>query len=253
MPQVLNDVIEAYWMPGCSSCLRMKEFIDKSGREFVAINTDQDQAARARLTEHGMVLPTIHVGDRWASGVDLAVVADLIGVDWTPPNIMPREELVERYRTNLQIGKGLILELTDEMLEFELPGRNRQMLAVADQVAVVIRAFLHQYYEDESTNKYYFKPDFVMTKQQVLDRLEVTHQRFETWWAEDGFDDPLDRVTHTYWGYPTLLEVLERETWHSTHHIRQLQYVLEQFGVTPAAPLTDAHKAGLPLPEGIHD
>jgi hypothetical protein len=209
----VSQVIEAYWMLGCSSCLRMKEFIGKSGREFIAINTDQNDEARARLTEHGMVLPTIHVGDRWASGVDLAVVAELIGVDWNPPLIMPREELVERYRTNLEVGRGLIVQLTDEMLVHELPGRNRQMLDVADQVAVVIRAFPHQYYEDASTNKYYFEPEQVKTKQ----------------------------------------DVLERETWHSTHHIRQLQLVLGEFGVEPIVPLTEALTAGLPLPEGIHD
>ena len=33
----LTEVVQAYWMPGCSSCLRMKEFISKSGREWVAI------------------------------------------------------------------------------------------------------------------------------------------------------------------------------------------------------------------------
>ena len=38
----LTNVVQAYWMPGCSSCLRMKEFISKSGREWVAINADED-------------------------------------------------------------------------------------------------------------------------------------------------------------------------------------------------------------------
>jgi hypothetical protein len=47
--------------------------------------------------------------------------------------------------------------------------------------------------------------------------------------------------------------VLEREVWHTTQHIRQLEYTLKEFGVTPELPLTKAHLAGLPLPEGIHD
>ncbi len=251
---VEEGVVTAYWMPGCSACLRMKEFIEKSGRDFVAINVDEHREHRAELAEHGMTLPTARLGDRWVSGQDLALVADLIDLEYHPPVILPKEELVERYRHNFEAGHRMILQLSDEMLAHELPGRKRPMLEVADQVAVVIRAFLYQYEHDEHTTKYYRMPERVHTKQQVLDRLEETRRRFDAWWEEDGIDDELDRVTVTPWGYPTMLEMLEKETWHTTQHVRQLQYVLrEEFGVEPELPLTDADLAGLPLPERIHD
>ena len=67
----LTNVVQAYWMPGCSSCLRMKEFISKSGREWVAINADEDLEARAELEANGHVLPVARLGDRWVNGVDL--------------------------------------------------------------------------------------------------------------------------------------------------------------------------------------
>lgn len=249
----LTNVVQAYWMPGCSSCLRMKEFIGKSGRDWVAINADEDPSARAELTARGLVLPAARVGDRWVNGVDLAAVADLLEVSYQAPAILPVAELAARYNLNLDVARSIIAQLTGEMLAYSLPNRKRPMLDVANQVASVMRAFLQAYYDDKHTTESYKKPDFVRTGPDVLSRLDETRQLFSTWWEEDGFDDPLDRVTETYWGYPTLHEVLEREVWHTTQHVRQLEYVLKEFGVTPHRPLTEANLAGLPLPAGIHD
>jgi hypothetical protein len=249
----LTNVVQAYWMPGCSSCLRMKEFISKSGREWVAINADEDLEARAELEANGHVLPVARLGDRWVNGVDLAAVADLLEVPYEAPVIMPAQELVDRYNLNLDVARSIIGQMTEEMLAHTMPNRKRPMFDVANQVASVMRAFLGAYYDDKHASSFYSKPDEVRTKDDVLSRLDETRQLFNTWWAEDGIDDPLDRVTPTYWGYPTLLEVLEREVWHTTQHIRQLEYTLKEFGVTPELPLTNAHLAGLPLPEGIHD
>lgn len=250
---VQADVVRAYWMPGCSSCLRMKEFISKSGRDWVAINADEDLEARAELAANGLVLPVARLGDRWVNGVDLAAVADLIGVPYQPPVILPAQELVGRYNLNLDVARAVIGQMTDEMLAHTMPNRKRPMFDVANQVASVMRAFLGAYYDDRHASGFYAKPDEVRTRADVLARLDETRRLFNAWWDEDGIDDPLDRVTPTYWGYPTLLEVLEREVWHTTQHIRQLEYVLKEFGVAPDRPLTEAHLAGLPLPEGIHD
>ena len=76
------QTIEAYWMPGCSSCLRMKEFLEKSGLDFVAINVDEHPEAKAKLAKHGVLLPATCVGDRCVNGVDLASVAELVGVEY---------------------------------------------------------------------------------------------------------------------------------------------------------------------------
>jgi len=248
-----TQTVEAYWMPGCSSCLRMKEFISASGRDWVAINADERPDVRAELQARGMVLPVARLGDRWVNGVDLAAVAQLLDVPYQPPEIMPAPQLVERYRRNLDLARTTIRQMTDDMLAATLPNRQRPMFNVACQVTAVMRAFLEAYYDDRHTTASYGTPDSVRTKQDLLDRLDETRRRFDAWWLEDGIDDPLDRVTETYWGYPTLLEVLERELWHTTQHLRQLQYVMQEFGVEPEAPLTEAHLAGLPLPEGIHD
>jgi hypothetical protein len=231
----------------------MKEFIGKSGRDWVAINADDDEQAQAELRAQGLVLPAARVGDEWVSGVDLAAVAKLIEVPYEPPVIMPAQQLVDRYNLNLDVARSIIGQLGGDLLTATLPDRKRPMLDVGSQVASVMRSFLAASADDQHDASFYHTPEWVLTWADVITRLDETRQLFNTWWEEDGIDDPLDRVTESYWGFPTLLEVLEREVWHTTQHIRQLEYVLKESGVTPVRPLTLANTDGLPLPEGIHD
>jgi hypothetical protein len=45
--------------------------------------------------------------------------------------------------------------------------------------------------------------------------------------------------------------LLERCTWHSAQHARQIIAVLEGFGIRPDEPLTEKDYAGLPMPKGL--
>ena len=74
--------------------------------------------------------------------------------------------------------------------------------------------------------------------------------RLERWW--NGLADKSCRQTvKTYYGERALHELLERCTWHSAQHARQMIAVLERLDVAPAAPLTAADYAGLPMPKGL--
>jgi len=46
---------------------------------------------------------------------------------------------------------------------------------------------------------------------------------------------------------------LERSTWHSAQHTRQMIAVLERLQLDPEGRLTSDDYAGLPLPEGLWD
>ena len=41
-PSAETSVIKAYWQPGCTSCLRMKEFLTRHGVPFVSVNVLED-------------------------------------------------------------------------------------------------------------------------------------------------------------------------------------------------------------------
>ena len=33
-----SEPLKVYWQPGCTGCLRMKEFLTKNGVEFISVN-----------------------------------------------------------------------------------------------------------------------------------------------------------------------------------------------------------------------
>ena len=84
MPRVTPaPVIKAYWQPGCTSCLRMKEFLTKHGVAFVSVNVLEDQDALAELAALGIrSVPIVRRGDDWANGQVLREVARVAGVAW---------------------------------------------------------------------------------------------------------------------------------------------------------------------------
>jgi hypothetical protein len=142
--------------------------------------------------------------------------------------------------------------MTPDMLAMALEGRDREMSAVAYQMAMVARSFLSAYHEDRHDTAYYLKPDGFYGRDSLLDAAAETRSQLVKWWEEDGQDDPLDRVVPTYRGHAKLHEIPEREVWHTTQHVRQIQLVLERRGVAPDGPMTAADLEGLPLPERVH-
>jgi hypothetical protein len=74
--------------------------------------------------------------------------------------------------------------------------------------------------------------------------------RVQRWWA--ALPDKSGRQTvKTYYGERPLHELLERCTWHSAQHARQIIAVLEGFGIQPNGPLSADDYAGLPMPAGL--
>jgi hypothetical protein len=55
----------------------------------------------------------------------------------------------------------------------------------------------------------------------------------------------------TYYGERSLHELLERCTWHSAQHARQIASVLERLQLKPDGPLSAKDYAGLPMPQGL--
>ena len=81
-------------------------------------------------------------------------------------------------------------------------------------------------------------------------------------WGQFGKNtkrDGADRTTdfsgkaRVYYGDVSLHEYLERTTWHSAQHVRQLVMVLGTLGIEPDRPPASEAFAGLPMPEKVWD
>jgi glutaredoxin len=245
--------IEVFWLPGCTSCLRMKEFVEKTGLPFEAVNLDANPERGEKLRAQKVYAPAVCIGDRCVNGGSLTAVAELIGVDYAPPVMLEPAALAAKYRIVLAAACRYIAQMPSEGLQMKLPNRDRDFVGVASQSVSVMRSFLAAYNEDTHDLSFYSTPTHVRTVDDLLERGRETGQLFSEWWERDGIDDPLDRVVPTHWGHRTLHEIFEREVWHTAQHTRQLMLFLELRAIAPDSPLTASDLAGLPLPERVHE
>ncbi len=77
---------------------------------------------------------------------------------------------------------------------------------------------------------------------------ETVRQRLRAYFARPGW---CDGEVSTYYGPQSAPEFMERTTWHSAQHLRQIYWFLDEMGVEKDAPLTDADLEGLPFPKEV--
>src|SRR3546814_19859767 len=94
--------------------------------------------------------------------------------------------------------------------------------------------------------------DWMPTGGDNADYEREVQQRVNAWWNTARNGSFQDRVA-TYYGPQPLRYLLERTTWHSGQHVRQVMMILRDMDIEPDRTLTDADFAGLPMPEKVWD
>lgn len=249
--------VEVYWIPGCSSCLRMKEFVERTGVPYEEYNLVTHPDRRQRLAALGLMPPAVVVGERGVPGLDLVAIAELVGSSYVPPPILPPAALKDRYGVVMAALRRLIAQIPPAALDRQLPHRPRPARSlVAHAATTPMLAFLDAYDSGLYNGRLLPEPALAEhgTIAELGDAAAATVARLDAWWDRFGYDDDFTNVVETHnphWGHRTLREVFERSVWHTTQHVRQLAYFLETLDIAPDRPLTDADLAGLPLPERL--
>ncbi|MCH7943965.1 MAG: glutaredoxin family protein, partial [Proteobacteria bacterium] len=89
--------LKVYWQPGCSSCLKTKEFLLANGVEFESINVIDDENGFKELAALGLKLvPIVARGKDWANGAVFRDVARVAGFEWRSHDMLSPEEMVDR-------------------------------------------------------------------------------------------------------------------------------------------------------------
>src|SRR6516164_2993414 len=126
------SVIKAYWQPGCSSCLRMKEFLTEHGVPFVSVNVLEDKDAFAELAMLGIrSVPIVRRGKDWANGQVLRDVARVAGIAWGGAQVLPAPELAARLTEIQTAAQRLFAQIPDDKLGRMLPHRPRSYAQLA--------------------------------------------------------------------------------------------------------------------------
>ena len=251
------SVIKAYWQPGCTSCLRMKEFLTKHGVFFVSVNVLEDKDAFAELATLGIrSVPIVRRGKDWANGQVLREVARVAGIAWGGAQVLSARELVARLIEIQMAAQRLFAQIPDDKLGRMLPHRPRSYAQLGYHIFNIAEAFLEHEVQGMPLKEGAYgrvPPPEINTKAKILAYGQDVLRRFRAWWSGPGQTTDFSYKAHVYYGDVTLHEYLERTTWHSGQHVRQLVMVLDMLGIEPDRPPTMETFAGLPMPDKVWD
>ena len=249
--------LKVYWQPGCSSCLKTKEFLLANGVEFESINVLEDDNGFRELAALGLrMVPIVARGRDWANGAVFRDVARVAGFEWRGHAMLPPELLVARIDRILGGAHRFAAQIPTEHLDTLLPGRPRSYRQLAYHIFQIPDVFLNRVEHDAP---YTYEalvsqlPPELETREDLLDYGAAVRTRLNDWWESAGFEMDFAQPGNVYYGDVSLHEVLERTAWHSGQHTRQLMLTLEKLGISPNAPLTEADFAGLPMPKNVWD
>jgi hypothetical protein len=151
----------------------------------------------------------------------------------------------------------LIRQIPDDKInERVIPNRERPIRLLSHHVFRIGEAFLETAakgvnYAVQHANVPPAEGTFT-TGNQIAGYGDDVIKRLEAWW--NGLaDKSCKQDVPTFYGPQPMHTLLERSTWHSAQHARQLTAVLERYGVEPKRRLTAEELAGLPLPERLFE
>lgn len=249
--------LKVYWQPGCSSCLKTKEFLIANGVEFESINVLEDKRGFKELAALGLKLvPIVARGTDWANGAVFRDVARVAGFEWGGHEMLPPAQMVVRIDGILAAAHRYASQIPEHRLDTMLPGRPRSYRQLAYHIFQIPDVFLNRVEHDAP---YTYEallsklPADMKSKDDLLNYGTGVRSRLNTWWKRAGRETDFSQPGKVYYGEVTLHEVLERTAWHSGQHTRQLLLTLEKLHITPDRPLTDADFAGLPMPNNVWD
>lgn len=254
--QTATERVRVFWQPGCTSCLRTKEFLTRAGVDYESINVHGNDAAMAELRELGArSVPVVARGDRFVFAQAIGDVIGFLGLKVKPQEPLAPEALMRKLDLVLTAAARYIRQIPAPELKKPFRNRNRPVRALAFHVFRIVEGFLESMQDGQELTY-----DRIMRDEAPADLGpedlarygESVLARAKAWWA--AYPDKNARASvATYFGEHPLHVVLERTVWHPAQHTRQLMLVLESLGITPDRPLSAADLAGLPLPEKAWD
>jgi len=257
-PEIMALPLKVYWQPGCSSCLKTKEFLIDNGIEFHSVNVLDDDEGFADLQKLGIrTVPVVARGPVWANGAVFRDVAKVAGFHYGGHKMLSPEALKDKVLMIMDAAGRYLEQIPDDKLDVVLPGRPRSYRQLVYHVFDIPKVFLDMVEHDTPYTYEALKsilPDDMVSKTDLHGYGAATRRRLVDWWERDGKSTDFTQPGKVYYGEVSLHEVLERTGWHAGQHTRQIILMLrEKLGIEPEGVLEDADFAGLPMPKNVWD
>lgn len=246
------DRFRFFWQPGCSSCVRVKELLTEMEVDFDSINILDDEEGLNELNRrHIRAVPVLIKGDEILFTQSLEDVAKFVGKT-RDVRRLPPAELFERWQYFLNTALGLIAQIPPEKLhDFPIVKRPRTVCNLAYHIFQVPEGVMAMTEGRTLDSRDYDNAiyDHLTTVEQILAFGQGVVEQHKSWWARA--DQTGEKRIATYYGDQPLHQILERGTWHSAQHTRQLNHVLDDMGLKVENPIAPEAYDGLPMPKAI--
>ncbi len=215
-----------------------------------------DPQGREQLLKHGVRnVPVVAKGDEFVFGQNLEDVAEFVGLHGTGHTPLPPDALIKKWINVLRAAQRYMRQMPAARFgERVIDNRDRSIRLLCHHVFRIGEAFL-----ETVTDGAEYSATFATlppangsfnSGDEVAGYGDRVIARLEQWWNTLA-DKTCSQKVNTFFGTPPMHMLLERSTWHSAQHARQLTAVLERFGIEPDGRLTPEDLAGLPLPERL--
>ena len=135
--------LKVYWQPGCSSCLKTKEFLLANGIEFESINVLEDDRGFQELDVLGVrLVPIVARGTDWVNGAVFRDVARIAGFEWGGHEMLAPDKMVARINGILSAAQRFTGQIPEDRLDSMLPGRPRSYRQLAYHIVNIPDVFL---------------------------------------------------------------------------------------------------------------
>lgn len=200
-------------------------------------------------------MPVLARGDQYIFCQNLEDVAEFVGLQGSGHIPLAAPILLAKWAEVLRAAQRYILQFPgDRLAERVIDNRDRSIRLLSHHIFRIAEAFLETAIDqvEYRLNNANIPPDegSCVTGAEIVNYGDGIVERLENWW-EQLEDTSCQQKVRTFYGMQPLHQLLERSTWHSAQHTRQLIAVLERFGIEPNRRLTPENLAGLPLPDGL--
>ena len=184
--------IRVFWQPGCSACVKVKEFLTGLGVPFESVDVLNDAEGAADLQRLGArSLPVVSRGSEFVFGQSLDQVASFVGVKAKSAERLPPVELVARWFDVLAIEKSLVAEIpVDKLGHRPIPNRDRTLRDLAYHTYQVPDVFVRNVegeFEDWAHYVNLPTPPEIKTSADIIAFGDQAAADLSKWWQ--GVDD----------------------------------------------------------------
>ncbi len=244
-----DNALKLFWQPGCSSCVRTKEFLQKRGVVFDSVNVVAQPERLAELRALGArSVPILSRGQTFTLCQSMKDVAAFVGEQPLEGEPLSAEKLFEKLEMVLAAAIRYTLQFPVAALRETFRDRNRTLGDTAFHVFRVAEMGLETGMGRPLTPEGFAEKapaDWGIAE--IADFGRKVGVRLDAWWRTA--DRSLAFQVDTYYGRRSMHEVFERTTWHAAQHARQLVLMLEARGIAADRSLTADDLSGLPVPD----